>query len=224
MFVLRVFVWVRVGHVRAHGPSGTCVSSHVGLLGVSLLTSVLSATACLKHCGQSIKVWGVVCFSVCVWVTPYVRLGFFHNADLQTLAGMNCVSMIAAGVTTWGFWCVSVLECLSLIRWSVPVCPLYQEVCVYVCVLGFQSLDYCTSVCLPGCHYVNGHLCACVCAYVSLISWVSVSMCPCKCWSCLCGLKSVHKLGTLIPQPFLREFFFSAMPHGLQDLIYPTRD
>ena len=192
-----------------------------------MLTSVLSATACLKHCGQSIEVWGVVCFSVCVWVTPCVRLGFFHNADLQTLAGMNCVSVIAAGVTTWGFWCVSVLECVSLIRWSVPVCPLYQEVCAYVCVLGFQSLDYCTSVCLcvstwmSLCQWASLCLCVCLCQFdfVGLCVHVSLQMLELSVWVEICA-----QTGHPHPPALSQGIFFSAMPHGLQDLSYPTRD
>lgn len=47
----------------------------LGLLGVSLPMSGVSATACLDHDGQSIKVWGVVCFSVCTRVTA-CRSGF----------------------------------------------------------------------------------------------------------------------------------------------------
>lgn len=46
----------------------------------------------------------------------------------------------------------------------VSDCPLYQEVCGCACVSGFQSLIIVfLCVCLPGCHYVNGHHCACVC-------------------------------------------------------------
>ena len=73
--------------------------------------------------------------------------------------------------------CVGV--CVS-IRWSVPVCPLCQEVHECVCVLGCPSLDDCVSVCLCVCLDVilsmGTSVPVCV-PVVSLISWICVSMC-----------------------------------------------
>ena len=64
----------------------------------------------------------------------------------------------------FGVECVG--GCVS-IRWSVPVCPLCQEVCECVCVLGCPSLDDCVSVCL------------CVCLAVMLSLGTSVPVCAC---------------------------------------------
>lgn len=43
-----------------------------------------------------------------VWVSP------FHNAGLQTLAGMNRVHVRGAGINTRVFLCIRVLEWVSL--------------------------------------------------------------------------------------------------------------
>lgn len=57
------------GPVVSQGPV-PLHSSRVGLLGVALPLSVASVTVCL---GQSIKVWGVVGFSACMWVLTWTR-------------------------------------------------------------------------------------------------------------------------------------------------------
>lgn len=160
VFVLQVFVWVRVGHVRARGLSATCASSHVGLLGVSLPMSV---TVCL---GQSIRGWGVVGFSVCVRVTLYVG----HNVDPQTPAGINCVNVRGAGVNTWGFLYMRQCVCVS-VRRSAPVYPLYQDVCVSC--RGFSHLiTVLLCVCLDAIMSMATSVPVCACAQVSLILWV----------------------------------------------------
>ena len=84
---------------------------------------------------------------------------------------MNCGGVIAAGVTTWRIRRGGVLECVSLSDGQcLFVLCIKRSTSVSVCwgVCHLMTLFPCVCVCLPGCHFVNRHLCAGVCACCQL--------------------------------------------------------
>lgn len=103
----------------------------------------------------------------CVNVPLYVRLGFFHNADLQTL-GWN------------GLWWCDSCRCYHMENsvWQCAECVSRSDGrCLFVlCTKRSASVSACwdvrhlmtLSVCLPGRYFVNRHLCAGVCACCQL--------------------------------------------------------
>jgi len=84
---------------------------------------------------------------------------------------MNCGGVLAAGVTTRRIRRGGVLECVSLSNGQcLFVLSTKRSASVSVCwdVRHLMTLFLCVCVCLPGCHFVHGHLCASVCACCQL--------------------------------------------------------
>lgn len=119
---------------------------------------------------------------------------------------MNCGAVIAASVTTRRIRRGGVLECVSLSDGQcLFVLCIKRSASVSVCwgVRHLMTLFPCVCVCLPGCHFVNGHLCAGVCACCQLdFGGLCVHAFP-QMLELSVGLKSVHKLSTPVPQSFL---------------------
>lgn len=116
----------------------------------------------------------------CVNVPLYVRLGFFHNADLQTL-GWN------------GLWWCDSCRCYHMENsvWQCAECVSRSDGrCLFVlCTKRSASVSACWDVrhlmtlfpcvCLDVTLSTGTSVPVCVPA-VSLISWVCVFMCSCK--------------------------------------------
>ena len=92
-----------------------------------------------------------------------------HKEDKKHTILKNATWRIRRGVC----WRVCLYQMVSACLSSVSRGP---WVCLCVGLSVTWWLCFCVSVCLPGCHVVTGHLCACVCL---LSVWFCGSVCQC---------------------------------------------